>query len=422
MRALLACLILFAFAAPAFGTARGADWPEDRLTALAAAADAAPGEGLPRSQARLSALAEARASGSASQIDAAADALLRELACTRARGWADPARLDPQWKIPRPAAPDFAAIRAEALNGAGVEAALQALRPQDPRYDALMAELARLTAAPGADPAQIGKVRASLERWRQLPRAVPADRIEVNVPEFALTLYREGAAAHRHDVIVGEAGRQTPALLDTVTALKLNPDWTAPRSIAQRSLVRELRRDPAAVAARGYEAIAPNGRSIAVTQVNWRTTARNGAPYWLRQKPGPNNALGQVKLEMPNAEAIYLHGTPAQDLFDEASRAFSAGCVRVKEATELAVALLDRAPGWDEARLRATIAGDRVTRAPLATPLPVWLVYFTAAPDATGAIQYFDDVYGRDAALLAALDGPAACGGAPAAGRSGRAT
>lgn len=407
MRALFVSVIMSLLAAAASASTPAATkWPQDRLDALIAAAEAAPEHGLPRSSERIDAVTAARGSG---DVDAAADALLMELVCARARGWSDPARVDPEWKIPRPKAPDFSAVRETALAGPGVDSALDGLAPRDPRYAALVAELARLRADPATDPARLDKVRAALERWRWLPRRVPDDRIEVNVPGFALTLYEAGAPARRHEVIVGQPDRQTPALVDRVVALKLNPDWTVPRSIAQRSLIPELRKSPRAVAARGYQAVAPGGKVLPVTRVPWRRLPADGAPYYLRQRPGPNNSLGQIKLEMTNDEAIYLHGTPAKNLFDETARAFSSGCVRVKDLDQLAVSLLERAREWDETRMRQTLATDDVTLAELADPIPTWLVYFTAAPDETGQVIYHDDVYGRDGPLLQALSGPPTC-------------
>ncbi len=120
-----------------------------------------------------------------------------------------------------------------------------------------------------------------------------------------------------------------------------------------------------------------------------------------RQKPGPNNSLGRMKLVMPNSYSVYLHDTPAQNLFDEDKRAFSHGCVRVGDALGLATALLSTGSGWDRARTDAIVATGETVTVPLSAPLPVYVVYFTATPDDLGGIRYLADVYGRDAAYPA---------------------
>jgi murein L,D-transpeptidase YcbB/YkuD len=126
-----------------------------------------------------------------------------------------------------------------------------------------------------------------------------------------------------------------------------------------------------------------------------------------RQKPGPANALGRMKLVMPNPYSVYLHDTPSQSLFERDVRAFSHGCVRVGDALGLATALLATSPGWDRKRADALVAAGRTTTVALAAPVPVYVAYFTAEPDGEGGMRYFPDIYQRDRA--APLPGEEAC-------------
>ena len=124
----------------------------------------------------------------------------------------------------------------------------------------------------------------------------------------------------------------------------------------------------------------------------------------VRQVPGPNNALGVLKLDMPNRFSIYLHDTPAKALFDKPARAFSHGCIRTDRAPDLAAALLDGNGGWDAARIGEVVATRETTRVALPAPVPVYVAYFTAADDGKGGVIFYDDVYGRDDAVAMALD------------------
>ncbi|MBB6122411.1 murein L,D-transpeptidase YcbB/YkuD [Sphingobium subterraneum] len=163
----------------------------------------------------------------------------------------------------------------------------------------------------------------------------------------------------------------------------LNPWWEIPSSIAAESVAAMVRTNPAAAAKRGY--VYENGR--------------------YRQRPGPNNALGRMKLVMPNPHTVYLHDTPSQSLFDRDVRAFSHGCVRVGDALGLVTALLAPTGQWDRQRIDATVASGETQTVTLAEPIPVYIAYFTAEPDEDGAMRFFPDIYKRDRAAVAPDDG-----------------
>jgi murein L,D-transpeptidase YcbB/YkuD len=387
-------------------------WSPAALADLRAIAMAAPREGLPAPLRLVAALDAAMAlppgePERASRTDGAADALAAHLASAFAQGGVAPSQADPEWRIPRSPPPDLAALRAAALGGAFSEA-LAALAPGDEEYAALRTALAAaLAEAPGTADAggrvreeRIALLRASLERRRWLPRALPADRIEVRTPHFQLVRYEDGAVAARHAVIVGAPRTPTPSFAAAIEAVTLNPSWTPPASILHGELLPRFARDPGAAAREGYEALDAAGAAIA--DVDWRLRP---FPYAVRQRPGPRNALGAIKFELPNPYAVYLHDTPTRALFAEPRRAFSHGCVRVAQPASLAAALLGGA--WTAAALEQAAADGATRRLPLAETVPVYFLYLTAMRGADGAIVYADDLYGRDRALLAALDGGA---------------
>lgn len=258
-----------------------------------------------------------------------------------------------------------------ALQRGDLGAWLQSLRPADPSYAVLRRRLSSTR-----DPAARSRLKANLERWRWMPRDLPiGERIVVNVPTYRLAYVRDDGSVRIHDVVVGAARTPTPQLMADASSVVVNPPWNVPTSIA-----RSLR------AGRKYRAI--------------RTA---GGGRRLQQAPGPGNALGQYKIEMPNEHAIYLHDTPSKGLFAREARAFSHGCIRVKGIAELASEL---AGSVEEPRDLDDIVAMRKTRwLTLGRQIPVIIVYFTAEVQDDGTVTTYPDVYGRDAKLIRALEG-----------------
>jgi len=389
-------------------------WSLDAADALAALALSVEAEGLAPYERATAELAALRTTATTSATDAAAfdraaDALFLQLAATFAQGAVDPARADPAWLIARPAAPDVSSLLVAARADRAAVLGLARLLPQSPDYALLRAELDLVRAlAPGAldaggrsREARIASVRASLERWRWLPRDLPSSRIEVRIAQFQAVLHQNPAATRVHNVIVGARTRQTPSFAAVINAVTLNPTWTPPRSILNNELLPQFARDPNAASRGGYDAIDAAGAIVDPASVDW---AARPFPYQVRQRAGPLNALGRVKFEMPNPHAIYLHDTPSHALFARDQRALSHGCVRVDDALDLAAAVL--APAYSASSLQATVETGQTRSLPLAAPLPVYVLYITASSD-HGAVMYAEDIYGRDAALIAALDAPA---------------
>jgi murein L,D-transpeptidase YcbB/YkuD len=181
----------------------------------------------------------------------------------------------------------------------------------------------------------------------------------------------------------------------------VNPTWTVPPTIYRNDILPAVRRDPAYLASRHIDAFDASGAVVDAATVDW---SGRYPPYRLVQRPGADNALGRIKFMFPNEHAIYLHDTPSRDLFERDSRAFSSGCIRVENPFELAEQLLGSARARE--RLDALVASGRTDTIFLDKPMPIMLLYWTAEPDEAGRVSFLPDVYGRDAAVIAALAEP----------------
>jgi len=206
-------------------------------------------------------------------------------------------------------------------------------------------------------------------------------------------------------VVVGKAyGHQTPAFAAEMTYLIFHPYWDVPSSIARRELIPKFARDPEFLRENHYEIVGLDGE--VVTRNNASASildAVRAGRYRVRQMPGPDNALGGVKFMFPNEHNVYLHGTPAMELFSKTRRDFSHGCIRVEKPAELAQWVLRNRPDWPPERIRAAINGKGPLKVVLDQPIPVLIVYGTAVVEETGDVRFFHDIYGKDAALERAL-------------------
>lgn len=288
------------------------------------------------------------------------------------------------WHIPDPPIDPVGqrALLAEALASHKVRERLDGLLPRHSEYLALKAALA---ATPPADREAIERLRANLERWRWMPAELGRRYLLVNVAAMELHVVDNGVVAARHKIIVGKPATPTPQFSTVATGLILNPTWTVPQSIIAESVGRLVRTKPAVARARGYV---------------WSRTASGGLR--VIQLPGPGNSLGQMKLVMPNPFTVYIHDTPTKNLFDESVRAFSHGCIRVQDPFALAATLLAGKPEWNRAAIDRVAAGRALTRASF-EPVPVYVTYFTAGTNASGAVEVQADLYGRDEEVVAAL-------------------
>lgn len=278
------------------------------------------------------------------------------------------------------------------------------------------ATLAQLNVPPKARAAQIA---ANLEYWRLLPASWPARYVVVNTAAAHLDVMSNGKSSFATRVIVGDPNHPTPITAASITGVTFNPPWTVPYSIATKEILPRLRRDPTYLERHNIEIVDrpedPYGR-----QLDWARYSRAHFPFQLRQVPGPGNALGLVKFEMPNEFNVYLHDTNNRSLFAKNERALSHGCVRVQCARELAEHLIDDPSVWIATDLLSALEEGRTHRVPLKQQLPVFLLYFTAFVDDAGVLNFRPDIYGRDLAVQRALNAqysPATSSVSPSRGR-----
>ena len=283
-----------------------------------------------------------------------------------------------------------AQLLAQALASHDVPGVLAALTPTYPDYAQLKAALA--ATAPGAN-AQADAIRINMDRWRWLPRDLGKIYLITNVPEFQLRLTVGGRIIRNYKTIVGKPGRTaTPQLAAKVQSVVFYPTWTVPQSIIEHEhLADKIAAKPAWAASHGYTVKTLGDGSISIVQ-----------------QPGTNNSLGEMKIDMPNPHAIYMHDTDARYLFARPVRAFSHGCVRVDKAVEvgMTMAILSKSLTQDQAL--AVYKSHKNTRVPMAQSVPAYITYFTVGVDVNGQLTRFNDLYGRDSQVLASLAAPRA--------------
>lgn len=347
-------------------------------------------------------------------------------------------RMDhPAWRQPLPALPDAESGAAGKLAPGQAYAGLALLAqrlealddlapdlPLPPRYEGALIEavqafqqrhglsadgvigkatLAQLQVSPAA---RVRQIELMLERLRWTPLMQGPRMIVINLPEFVLRAYdvQDGRIIVRQEmkVIVGKAlDTRTPLFDEDMRFIEFSPYWNVPPSIARAETVPRLRRDPGYFARSGLEFVFPDGRvdrALAAASLD----AVLAGKARIRQRPGPKNALGDIKFVFPNRSNIYLHHTPATQLFGRDRRDFSHGCIRVEEPVALAKFVLEGLPAWSEDRIRQAMGRGESSTLRLTEPVPVLIAYGTTLVK-EGRIYFFEDIYGLDRQLDAAL-------------------
>lgn len=240
----------------------------------------------------------------------------------------------------------------------------------------------------------VARLINNMERIRWLPRQLGARHIFVNPPAYTAEVVENGRQVWSTRVIVGKPTTQTVLFHDEMELVVFNPSWGVPQSIIAKEYLPKLRRDPGYLDRLGFKVVTQQGKVIPSRSVKWSSYGSK-VPFGIQQPPGPKNALGEVKFMFPNTHNIYMHDTPSRELFGEDARAFSHGCVRVQNPREFAAVLL----GWDSETVAASIETPKSKTVRLKEKIPVHITYFTAWPDETGKIRFFEDIYGRDKAM-----------------------
>lgn len=253
---------------------------------------------------------------------------------------------------------------------------------------------------------RIAQVMVNMERWRWLPQVLGRRYLLVNIANQQLQAFVDGKQVFESAIVVGRAQRKTPVFSSRITHLVFRPFWEVPPSMAVKDKLPELRKDPQRLVDQGFQVLLgweQPDQEVDPLTVDWNRVSGRTFPYRLRQKPGPQNALGSVKILFPNKYNVYIHDTPDHDLFSRSSRTFSSGCIRVEKPAELAFVLLADQPEWTMLPIETamTTGQDQLVR--LKSNWLVHLEYWTAWVEEDGTVQFRNDIYRRDARVLAAL-------------------
>ncbi len=254
---------------------------------------------------------------------------------------------------------------------------------------------------------RIRQIKLTLERWRWIPHSFAQPPVVVNLPEYRVrAMNPDGSVAFYKNVIIGKAyGHKSPVFEKDIQYVVFRPYWDVTPSIQRSEIVTHIQKDPNYIAKHNFEVVTPKGEVVTDNQVSPEVLEGiRSLHLMVRQKPGDSNSLGLVKIIFPNPDNVYLHGTDAPGLFSQDVRDFSHGCIRVQNPADLVAWVLRNNPGWDLARVNATMNGGKNNlQVNLATRIPVLIVYGTATVNEENQIRFFDDVYGYDAELDKAL-------------------
>lgn len=253
---------------------------------------------------------------------------------------------------------------------------------------------------------RVRQMQLTLERWRWMPNEYQHAPIVANIPEFRLRAYdQQFKIGTTMNVVVGQAYRHdTPVFVGSMRYVIFRPYWEVPPSIAAREVLPAIERNPAYLTKENLEFVDSRQNPVPSESITaaMLEEIRKGQLF-IRQRPGPKNSLGLVKFMFPNEFDVYMHDTPATELFARSRRDFSHGCVRLEKPADLAAWVLRDNPGWTPARIEAAMNGDKTEQVSLTHPIPVLILYATVIVSEDGVVHFYDDIYGHDAALERAL-------------------
>ncbi len=251
---------------------------------------------------------------------------------------------------------------------------------------------------------RIDQIRVNLERLRWVMHEIGDEFLLVDLPGFEAFFMRNGQKEWQGKIQVGKAFTATPVFKGKLEYLEFNPTWTIPPGIIRRSILPNLRKDPGYLDKKGYLLLDFKGKKVNPHSVDWKNI--KGFPYIVRQPAGKNNALGLVKFIFPNSHFVFLHDTNHRELFNRNTRTFSAGCIRVEKPFKLSEKLLATTQGWDRKNIDQLVTSGKTKRVHPKDKIPVLITYTTVGMDEQGKARFKPDIYKRDSAVLAGLNGP----------------
>jgi len=245
---------------------------------------------------------------------------------------------------------------------------------------------------------RIKQIEVNMERWRWCHRQWPDHHLLINIPAYQLQAYKMDSLSFEQNVVVGSRFNRTPVFQDTITFVDFNPYWNLPFSIASKEILPKLKKNPHYLYHQNMH-LFEDGNKVDPYTIDWSQVDRKTFPFKIRQLPGAKNALGRLKFLFPNKYSIYLHDTPSRRPFTETIRAFSHGCVRLKDPIRFAEYAM-ASSGYNGSKIRKTLDKKENKRVALTEGLPVYLLYFTTWVDSENNLRFQPDVYKRDRIMI----------------------
>ena len=246
------------------------------------------------------------------------------------------------------------------------------------------------------------RVLFNMEQWRWMPDDLGRLHVMVNIPEFQLRMVKDGKPIHVERVVTGGTNTQTPIFSKEMETVVFQPGWGVPPSIKVKELLPGLLAGRDTVGSRGYR-MSYRGREVSASSIDWRSVDIRKVS--IVQPPGPSNALGMVKFLFPNKHDVYMHDTPSKSLFNAEMRAFSHGCVRVRNPMRFAEIIFAETGGWAPQRVASLARGKPENQVQVPGRIGVHITYFTVVVDDDGKVNTYRDIYGHEARVQGGLDG-----------------
>ena len=250
---------------------------------------------------------------------------------------------------------------------------------------------------------RVKMISINMERLRWLPQKLGETYIFVNIADYKLNVVEKQKNIMNMKVIVGKEQRSTPVFSDEITYLVINPAWNLPKSIAVEDKLPLIKENINYLSNNNYKVLKISEGKFEEAdpkKINWEELDKDNFNYYLKQEPGPNNALGRIKFMFPNKYSVYLHDTPQKELFEKTERSFSSGCIRLEEPFKLAEYILKKNNMWKPKKIEKILTSEEETKIDLTEKIPIHIIYMTAWVNDEGQLQFRDDIYSRDKNLI----------------------
>jgi murein L,D-transpeptidase YcbB/YkuD len=249
---------------------------------------------------------------------------------------------------------------------------------------------------------QIEQIKINLERWRWMPHRLGRSHIRINIPDFRLCVIENGREVESMKVVLGLPNWQTPVFSADMTQVLFNSHWMAPEDIVEKELINYMKADSNYLRSNSmtlWREVHDSLIQVDPRTIDWPAMNEKTIDFRLRQEPGPQNIMGQVKFLVPNRFNIYLHDTPYREDFTKTNRMFSHGCMRLERPSDLAEYVLRDLPQWTKEKIDTVIARNVEQSLFLKRPIPVHVFYYTVWKEKDGSVQLREDFYGLDRRL-----------------------